>query len=164
MSRNRALRRNGPGMTGIKLAAPRDYAFARPQCAHCGSSRMRPLASIYGRGTTIYTRIKGLVLRHGYERTVRQSILARACRPPRELSHVPVAACLLLGIGADWAGRAWRTATGVMGQTAYDLYWGALILGTLSVVYNRTIFRSKLRRWNSSYYCDSCANVTVLDH
>ena len=77
--------------------------FQPPVCALCGNPYIRPFSAIYGRGTTFYTRIKGLILKHGYERTKRQSVLANHCSPPIRLPWSPALLVTLFFLGTRWS-------------------------------------------------------------
>lgn len=136
--------------------------YRPPVCSHCGARNIRPFSSIYGRGTTYYTRIKGFVLKHGYERTKRQSVLAHKFSPPLRLPWAPAVFLALMCFAARWGAGRWEAVSSFMALAYFYLGWGAVLFAALTSVNNFGFYPIRIATWNSSYYCEKCGRVTVL--
>ena len=134
-----------------------------PTCAVCGSRNVRPFSTIYGRGTTFYTRIKGIILKHGYERTKRQSVLANKCSPPMKLPWSPSVLVLLLYLGARWGANKWFHFSYLFELAEYYLGWGSLLLAMAAGVNNFGFFPQRMSAWGRSYFCERCGSCTTLE-
>lgn len=136
--------------------------FNPPTCAFCGNRSIRPFSAIYGRGTTIYTKIKGFFLKHGYERTKRQSVLANRCSPPLRLPWSPAFLLCLLYFGIRWAADNLPHMYDTLGAVGYYLAWAALLWAVAAIVNNLGFYPQKIQVWGRSYYCDRCGSCTTL--
>jgi hypothetical protein len=137
--------------------------FNPPVCAICGNPHIRPFSSIYGRGTTFYTRIKGLIFKHGYERTRRQSVLASQCTPPISLPWWPTVFAVFLYLGTRWEAGAWQRFGYVLDLAGYYIAWVAMGSAAITGVNNFGFYPQRMQTWSSSYYCDRCGSRTILD-
>jgi hypothetical protein len=138
----------------------------------CGSRSIKSFSSIYGHGTTFFTRIKGLIFKHGYERTKRQSVLAENCRPPSKTSWAPaILFALAFGV-ARWGStyiahfaplfNVARFAP-LFDLAAYYLGWIALLLAVLAGVNNWGFYPGRMNAWGRKFLCDQCGGCTILN-
>lgn len=151
-----------PPSRGMQSLMPRPR-FTPQVCSLCGSRSIRPFSSIYGRGTTFYTRIKGLIFKHGYERTKRQSVMAANCRPPAEVSWAPA---ILIGLafgGARWGAANLSHFAAQFELAAYYLGWVGLLLAVVAGVNNWGFYPVRMDTWGRKFLCDRCGGCTIMN-
>jgi hypothetical protein len=153
---NRNLGRRGQ-------AFERPAQFRPPMCAHCGNRFIRPFSEIYGNGTTFYTRIQGLIFRHGYERTKRQSVLANNCSPPIRLPWSPAVLVLLLYLSTRWGATRFAGFSNMFELVGYYLGWTSLLLAIVPAVNNFGFYPQRMNAWTRKFFCPRCGGCTLLD-
>lgn len=152
------------GQTGYGRAYPISRrCYSPPCCRLCGSRSVRPFSAIYGRGTTFYTRIKGLIFKHGYERTKRQSIMAANCSPPSKFPWSPAFGALALFLMARWGSTNMDRLSSFFELAAYWSAWAVMLLAVTAGVTNWGFYPVRMDAWNRKFLCDKCGACTVLD-
>ena len=66
------------------------------RCRACGNPQIRAFATMYAQGTSTAVSMKGFFFKHSYQKTWRQTEMAKMCTPPRKKAFWP--ALLLLAI------------------------------------------------------------------
>jgi hypothetical protein len=155
--------RGGQGLQPNRSPYEPRPRYNPPVCALCGNRSIRPFSSIYGGGTAFYTRIKGLIFKHGYERTKRQSVLAENCRPPMKVPWSPAILSLLALLAMKWGGSRLPLFSGLFDLASYYVGWVALLLTIVAGVNNWGFYPQKMRAWSRKFYCDRCGGCTVLE-
>jgi hypothetical protein len=137
-------------------------AYRPPVCMQCGARNIRPFSSIYGHETRYYTTLRGLILKHGYERTRRQSVLAARFSPPIKLPWSPVVLLVLVTLLTHVAAQhAAFIAYGLL-MIRYYVGWAAVICGVIVGVNNFSLYPWRIARWRSSFYCEKCGEISVF--
>ena len=68
------------------------------RCRACGNPQIKAFATMYAQGTSTAVSMKGFLFKHSYQKTWRQTEMAKMCAPPRKKAFWP--ALLLLAIAA----------------------------------------------------------------
>ena len=134
----------------------------RPACLSCGSRALRPAATIYSRGTTEAVRIKGWIFRHGFQRTVRQNLMAKEFRPPARVPWFLTFFVLALCLGLYGVGQVMPKISFQVETAAYYLCWLITVLVLVTVVNNWFVYPRKLDVWSRTRLCEACGIVNIL--
>lgn len=133
-----------------------------PTCPNCGSRyHLRSFSSIYGRGTTFYTRMKGFVLRHGYERTRKQTYQALQCRPPAKFPWFPAVFALAGCLGMRWLAYHWEANYYDLMIFQYYSGWAAVLLAGIAFIYNQFLHPRRMAVWSTKFLCERCGTISV---
>jgi hypothetical protein len=136
--------------------------FPSPVCSICGSRNLRPFSAIYGRGTTVYKRIKGLFLKHGYSVTTRQSVLAKKCRPPLKMPWSPSIFGAALYFLLGFVSVRMRAISYDLDVTAYYVAWVSFLLALITALNNWAILPGRMSVWSRSMFCERCGTVNIV--
>lgn len=133
------------------------------RCSACGNTQLRAFATMYAQGTSTAVTMKGLIFKHDYRKTWRQTEIARICAPPRKKRYWPavllliVAALGTFAVYSDFLGAL--ASTRVM-QVSFVMGWLGVSLAAYHFYWNLRHYPESMNAYGRLLYCQRCGTVT----
>jgi len=154
------MTRQCSGKESLPMYRPAHGAANPSRCKTCGNPQIKAFATIYAQGTSTAVSMKGFFLRHGYQRTWRQTEMAKLCAPPRKKAFWPALLFLVIADGGTFAGCVDRMPTAVSSRVMVFCFlpgWLGLYLGAYHLYWNLRYFPQRMTEYHRLQYCPAVA-------
>ncbi len=142
------------------------HAAANPfRCKTCGSPQLKAFATMYAQGTSTAVPMKGLFFKHAYQKTWRQTEMAKLCAPPQKKAFWPALILLVIAAGGAFAVYVDCMPTAVTDRVmvySFLLTWLGLYLGSYDFYWNLRHFPQRMTEYRRLHYCPRCGTVTEV--
>lgn len=133
------------------------------RCNTCGSPQLKALATLYAQGTSTAVSMKGFFFKHSYQKTWRQTEMAKLCAPPSKKALFPALFLQVIAAGGTFAVYANCLPSAVSGRVmvfCFLLSWFGLYLGAYHVYWNLRYFPQSMTEYHRLHLCSRCGTVT----
>ncbi len=132
------------GKESLPMYRPAPGAANPFRCKTCGNPQIKAFATMYAQGTSTSVSMKGFFIKHAYQKTWRQTEMAKLCAPPRKKAFRPALLFLVIAASGTFAVYVDRMPTAVSSRVMvfcfllgwlglhlgiYHLYWNLRLLG-----------------------------------
>jgi hypothetical protein len=135
------------------------------RCSTCGNTQLRAFATMYAQGTSTAISKKGWLQISGYQKTWRQTEIARICAPPRRKKFWPALLLVIIAaLGTFAVYTDFMTAnmnTRIM-EGSFLLGWLGISLGAYHFYWNLRQYPASMKAYGRLFYCQRCATVTRI--
>jgi len=133
------------------------------RCKACGNPQLRAFATMYAQGTSTAVSMKGFLFKHSYQKTWRQTEMAKMCAPPRKKAFWP--ALLLLVIASAGTSAVYVECLPMTLNSRVILFcflvgWLGLYLAAYNLYWNLRHFPQRICEYHRLHYCPRCGTVT----
>jgi hypothetical protein len=140
------------------------HGSANPfRCRACDNPHIKAFATMYAQGTSTAVSMKGFLFKHSYQKTWRQTEMAKMSAPPRKKAFWPTLLLLAIAAGGAFSVQADSWPTAVCSRVvmfSFLLVWLGLYLGTYRLYWNLRYFPQRMTEYHRLQYCPRCARVT----
>ena len=153
------------GKESLPMYRPAHGAANPFRCKTCGNPQIRAFATMYAQGTSTAVSMKGFFFKHAYQKTWRQTEMAKLCAPPRKKAFWPALLFLVIAAGGTFAVYVDRMPTAVSSRVmvfCFLLGWLGLYLGTYHLYWNLRYFPQRMTEYHRLHYCPRCGTVTKV--
>jgi hypothetical protein len=133
------------------------------RCRACGNPQIRAFATMYAQGTSTAVSMKGFLFKHSYQKTWRQTEMAKMCAPPRKKAFWPALLLLAVAAGGAFAVYVESLPTAVNSRVMLFCFlvgWLGMYLGTYHLYWNLRYFPRRMAEYHRLQYCPRCGTVT----
>ena len=153
------------GKESLPMYRPAHGAANPFRCKTCGNPQLRAFATMYAQGTSTAVSMKGFFFKHAYQKTWRQTEMAKLCAPPRKKAFWSAVLFLVIAAGGTFAVYVDRMPTAVSSRVmvfCFLLGWLGLYLGTYHLYWNLRYFPQRMTEYHRLHYCPRCGTVTKV--
>ncbi len=153
------------GKESLPMYRPAHSAANPFRCKTCGNSQINAFATMYAQGTSTAVSMKGFFIKHAYQKTWRQTEMAKLCAPPRKKAFWPALLFLVIAAGGTFAVYVDRMPTAVSNRVmvfCFLLGWLGLYLGAYHLYWNLRYFPQRMTEYHRLQYCPRCGTVTKV--
>jgi hypothetical protein len=133
------------------------------RCRACCNPQIKAFATMYAQGTSTAASMKGFLFKHSYQKTWRQTEMAKMCAPPSKKAFWPALLLLAIAAGGAFSVQADCWPTAVCGRVMvffFLLGWLGLYLGAYHLYWNLRHFPQRMSEYHRLHYCPRCSTVT----
>jgi hypothetical protein len=127
--------------------------------------QLKAFATMYAQGTSTAGSMEGFFFKHAYQKTWRQTEMAKLCAPPRKKAFWPALILLVIAAGGAFAVHMDCMPTAVTDRVmvyAFLLSWLGLYLCSYHFYWNLRYFPQRMTEYHRLHYCPRCGTVTKV--
>jgi hypothetical protein len=155
--------RQSSGKESLPMYRPTRGTANPFRCNSCGSPQLKAFATMYAQGTSTAVSMKGFFFKHSYQKTWRQTEMAKLCAPPHKKALFPALFLLVIAAGGTFAVCVDCLPTAVSGRVmvfCFLLGWFGLYLSAYHVYWNLRYFPQRMTEYHRLHFCCRCGTVT----
>jgi hypothetical protein len=135
------------------------------RCSTCGNSQLRAFATMYAQGTSTAVSMKGFIFKHGYQKTWRQTEMAKMCAPPRKKNFWPALLLLVAASVGTFAVLSDFMSTTVNNRVmvgSFLLGWLGIYMLAYHFYWNLRHYPQRMEAYARMHFCPRCGTVTKV--
>jgi predicted RNA-binding Zn-ribbon protein involved in translation (DUF1610 family) len=135
------------------------------RCSACGNPQIRAFATMYSQGTSTAVSLKGFIFKHAYQKTWRQTEIAKICAPPQKKKLWPALLLIMLAAGGIFAVSTDFMSASLNSRVTvacFLLGWLGFYLVAYHFYWNLRHYPQRMNEYGRLHYCPRCGTVTTV--